>query len=145
MIEAARSEVKRAKTIAKSNYSFKLEVVVNCFPENEDVLNRSKLVSGNFPIQMLWNSRRNCEIVKFRQAEPYITTFGDETWTYFVEYTFMNLIMKSKTAIQNSRLFPVQTLTLCLPIPRTWQLWVTVLHFRVDDRKYVVNQIQLKI
>lgn len=45
----------------------------------------------------------------------------------------MNLVIKSKTAIQNSRLFPVQTLTLCLPIPRTWQLWVTVLHFRVDD------------
>ena len=34
VIEAARSEVKRARTIAISNHPFKSQVVVNLFPEN---------------------------------------------------------------------------------------------------------------
>ena len=34
------------KTIAKSNHSTRPQVVVNRFPENQDMFNRSKLVPG---------------------------------------------------------------------------------------------------
>ena len=46
VIDAAKSEMKTAKTIVKSNHSTKSQVVVNRFPENQDVFNRSKLVPG---------------------------------------------------------------------------------------------------
>ena len=46
VIVAARSEMKTAKTIVKSNHSTRQQVVVNRFPENQDVFNRSKLVPG---------------------------------------------------------------------------------------------------
>ena len=35
-----------AKTMAKSSHSIRPQVVVNRFPENQDVLNRSKLIPG---------------------------------------------------------------------------------------------------
>ena len=38
--------MKTAKTIAKSNHSTRPEVVVNRFPEHQDVFNGSKLVPG---------------------------------------------------------------------------------------------------
>lgn len=44
--EAARSDVKTANTIPKSNLSIRPQKVVNRFPENQDVFNRSKLVPG---------------------------------------------------------------------------------------------------
>ena len=46
VIEAARSEIKTAKAIAKLNHSTRPQVVVNRFPENQDVFNRSQLVPG---------------------------------------------------------------------------------------------------
>ena len=46
IIEAARSKMKTAKTIAKSNHSTRLQVVVNRFPEHRDVFNGSKFVPG---------------------------------------------------------------------------------------------------
>ena len=46
VIEAARSEVKAAKTIPKSSHCIRSQVVVNRFPENQDVFSRSKLVPG---------------------------------------------------------------------------------------------------
>ena len=46
IIEAARSKMKTAKTIAKSNHSTRPQVVVNRFPEHQDVFNGSKLVPG---------------------------------------------------------------------------------------------------
>ena len=46
VIEAARSDMKTAKTIVKSNHSTRPQVVVIRFPENQDVFNRSKLVPG---------------------------------------------------------------------------------------------------
>lgn len=46
VIEAARCEVKIAKTIVKSNHSIRPQVVVNRFPENQDVFSRPKLVPG---------------------------------------------------------------------------------------------------
>ena len=46
IIETARSKMKTAKTIAKSNHSTRPQVVVNRFPENQDVFNRSQLVPG---------------------------------------------------------------------------------------------------
>ena len=48
IIEAARSKMKTAKTIAKSNHSTRPQVVVNRFPEHQDVFNGSKLVPGKF-------------------------------------------------------------------------------------------------
>ena len=52
VIEAARSEMKTAKIIVKSNHSTRPQVVVSRFSENQDVFNRSKKV-------------------KFRKLEPY--------------------------------------------------------------------------
>ena len=46
IIEAARSKMKTAKTIAKSSHSTRPQVVVNRFPEHQDVFNGSKLVPG---------------------------------------------------------------------------------------------------
>ena len=48
IIEATRSKMKTAKTIAKSNLSTRPQVVVNYFPEDEDVFNGSKLLPGEF-------------------------------------------------------------------------------------------------
>ena len=47
VIEAARSKMKTAKTAAKSNHSTKPQVVMNRFPENQDVF--------NFPLVVLLN------------------------------------------------------------------------------------------
>ena len=47
VIEAARSKMKTAKTVAKSNHSTKPQVVMNRFPENQDVF--------NFPLVVLLN------------------------------------------------------------------------------------------
>ena len=46
VIEVARLEIKTAKAIAKLNHSTRPQVVVNRFPENQDVFNRSQLVPG---------------------------------------------------------------------------------------------------
>ena len=46
VIEAARCVVKIAKTIVKSNHSIRPQVVVNRFPEDQDVFSRPKLVPG---------------------------------------------------------------------------------------------------
>ena len=40
-IEAARSEMKTGKAIVKSNHFIRPQVVLNRFPENQDVFNRS--------------------------------------------------------------------------------------------------------
>ena len=50
IIEAARSKIKTAKTIAKSNHSIRPQVVVNRFAEHQDVFNGSKLVPGELSI-----------------------------------------------------------------------------------------------
>ena len=44
IFETARSKMKTAKTIAKLNHSTRPQVVVNYFPEHQDVFNGSKLV-----------------------------------------------------------------------------------------------------
>ena len=49
IIEAARSKMKTTKTIGKSNHSTRSQVVVNRFPEHQDVFNGSKLVPGELP------------------------------------------------------------------------------------------------
>ena len=43
VIEAAGSDMKAAKTIAKSNHSTRPQVVVKHFPENQDVFSRFEL------------------------------------------------------------------------------------------------------
>ena len=46
VFETVRSEVKTAKTIAKSNHCIRPQVVVKRLPENQDVFKRSELVPG---------------------------------------------------------------------------------------------------
>ena len=50
--------VKTAKPIAKSNHSTRPQVVVNRFPENQDVFNRSKLVPGKLSYSSAVKSTR---------------------------------------------------------------------------------------
>ena len=70
VIEAARSKMKTTKTIAKSNHSTRPQVVVNCFPEHQDVLNGSKLVPGELSytsaVKSTWlNSGKQNRIIIF--------------------------------------------------------------------------------
>ena len=70
IIEAARSKMKTAKTIAKSNHSTRPQVVVNRFPEHQDVFNGSKLVPGelsyNNAVKSTWlNSGEQNRIIIF--------------------------------------------------------------------------------
>ena len=58
VIEAARLEMKTAKTIAKLNHSTRPQVVVNRFPENQDLFIRSKLVPGDFSYSSAVKSTR---------------------------------------------------------------------------------------
>ena len=58
VLEAARSKMKTAKTIAKSNHSTRPQVVVNRIPENQDVFNRSKLVTGELSYSSAVKSTR---------------------------------------------------------------------------------------
>ena len=50
--------MKTAKAIAKSNHSTRPQVVVNHFPENQDVFNRSKLVPGELSYSRAVKSTR---------------------------------------------------------------------------------------
>ena len=59
VIEAARSEMKTAKAIAKSNHSTIPQVVVNRFPGDQNVLSRSKLVLGELSYTSAVISRLN--------------------------------------------------------------------------------------
>ena len=70
IIEAARSKMKTAKTIAKSNHSTRPQVVVNRFPEHQDVFNGSKLVPGELPynsaVKSTWlNSGEQNRMISF--------------------------------------------------------------------------------
>ena len=69
IIEAARSNMKTAKTIVKSNHSTR-QVVVNRFPDNQDVFNGSKLVPGDLSytnaVRSTWlNSGKKNRIIIF--------------------------------------------------------------------------------
>ena len=99
-IEASRSEVKTPKTIPKLNHSIRPQVAVNRFPENQDVFNRSKLVPGELPYSNAVKSTR----LNSGKLNPIIIFWI----AYFVKYTLVNLIMKSKMATQNSKLSPFQ-------------------------------------
>ena len=54
IIEAARSKMKTAKTITKSNHSTRPQVVVNRFPEHQDVFNGSGKFSYTSAIKSTW-------------------------------------------------------------------------------------------
>ena len=61
------------------------------------------------------------------------------TVTYFVKYAFMNLIMKSKMAMQNSKLSPVQT------PGKPYTMLFVILELMTYCRKHFVSWIQLQI
>ena len=70
VIEAARPKMKTAKTIAKSNHSTRTQVVVNRFPEHQDVFIGYKLVPGelsyNNAVKSTWlNSDEQNRIIIF--------------------------------------------------------------------------------
>ena len=70
IIEASRSKMKTGKTIAKLNHSTRPQVVVNHFPEHQDVFNGSKLVpeelSYNTAVKSTWlNSGKQNRIIIF--------------------------------------------------------------------------------
>ena len=70
IIETARSKMKTAKTIAKSNHSTRPQVVVNRFPEHQDVFNGSKSVPGELSysgaVKSAWsNSDKQNRIIIF--------------------------------------------------------------------------------
>ena len=51
--EAVRPEMEIEKTIAKSNHSTRPQVVVNRFPENQDMFKDLNWFLENFPMQVL--------------------------------------------------------------------------------------------
>ena len=72
VFEAPRLGVKTVKTIPKSNHSIRPKVFVNCFPENQDVFNRSKLVPQIFSYTNAMKSTR------LNSGKPiHIIIFGD--------------------------------------------------------------------
>ena len=114
IIEAVRSKMKTAKTIAKSNHSTRPQVVVNCFPEDQDVFNGSKLLPGEFyyasavKSTRLNSGKQNCMII-----------FGD---SIFCGIHFCEFNNEIKNGYEKFKTFPSaysrKNLTLCQPKPR---------------------------
>ena len=64
--------MKTVKAIAILKHSIRSKVVLNHFPENEDVVNRSKLVPGEFSYTNAAKSTRSNS-----DEQNHITIFGD--------------------------------------------------------------------
>ena len=98
--------MKTAKTIAKSNYSTTSQVVVNRFPEHQDVFNGSKLVPGELSytsaLKSTWlNSGK----------QNHIIISGDSIFRGIRLCEF-----NKEMAMQHSKLSPVQT-------PKNSRIW----------------------
>ena len=129
VIEAARSELKTAKTIVKSNHSTRPQVVVNSFPENQDVFNRSKLVPGELSYTSAVKSTRlnsgnqNCIII-----------FGDNIFRGIRVREFNNEI---KNGYAKFKTFPGsdsrEIMHYVNPIIESGNYDSAVLHFGVND------------
>ena len=125
IIEATRSEMKTAKTIVKSNHSIRPQVVVNHFPENQDVFNRSKLVPGELSYTnavkstRLNSSKQNC-----------INIFADSIFCGIRVREFKNNCAKFKTfSGSDSR----DILHYVNPTLESVNYDTAVLHFGVND------------
>ena len=98
IIEAARSKMKTAKTIAKSNHSTRPQAVVNHFPEHQDLFNGSKLVPGNLPYTSAVKSSR---LNSGKQNR--IIIFGD---TIFRGIRFREFNNETKNGYAKFKTFP---------------------------------------
>ena len=129
VIEAARSEMKTAKTIVKSNPSTKPQVGVNRFPENQDVFNRSKLVPGEFSYSSTVKSTR---INSSKQNR--IIIFGDSISRGIRVREFNN---ETKNGYAKFKTFPGpdsrEILHYVNPTLGSGNYDSTVLHFGVND------------
>lgn len=106
--------LKAAKAMAKSNHSTRPQVVVNCFPEDQDVFNGSKLLPGEFyyasavKSTRLNSGKQNCMII-----------FGD---SIFCGIHFCEFNNEIKNGYEKFKTFPSaysrKNLTLCQPKPR---------------------------
>ena len=101
IIEAARTKMKTAKTIAKSSHSTGPQVVANRFAEHQDLFNGSKLV----PTELSYTSAVKSTRLNSGK-ENRIIVFGDGM---ICGKCFCEFIMKSKLAMQNSKLSPLKT------------------------------------
>ena len=129
VIEAARLEMKTAKTIVKSNHSTRPQVVVNRFPENQDVFNRSKLV----PWELSYTSAvKSTRLNSGKQNR--IITFGDSKFRGIHVREFNNEIKngyaKFKTFLgPDSR----EILYYVNPTLESGNYDAAILHFGVND------------
>ena len=129
IIEAARSKMKTAKTIAKSNHSTRPQVVVNRFPEHQDVFNGSKLVPGELSytsaVKSTWlNSGKQNRII----------IFGDSIFRGIRSHEFNNEIKNGYTKFKT---FPSagsrEILHYVNPNLEPGNYDSAVLHFEVND------------
>ena len=129
VIEAARSEMKTAKTIVKSNHSTRPQVVVNRFPENQDVFNRSKLVLGELSFTSAVKSTR---LISGKQNDVII--FGDSVFRGIRVREFNNEIKNGYTKFKT---FPGsdsrEILHYVNPTIESGNYDSAVLHFGVND------------
>ena len=129
VIEAARSEMKTAKTIVKSNHSTRPQVVVNRFPENQDVFNRSKLVPGELSYTSAVKSTR---LNSGKQDR--IIIFGDSIFLGIRVREFNNEI---KNSYAKFKTFPRsdsrEILHYVNPTLESGNYDSAVLHFGVND------------
>ena len=129
VIEAARSEMKTAKTIVKSNHSTRPQVVVNRFPENQDVFNRSKLVPGELSYTSAVKSTR---LNSGKQDR--IIIFGDSIFRGIRVREFNNEI---KNSYAKFKTFPSsdsrEILHYVNPTLESGNYDSAVLHFGVND------------
>ena len=121
--------MKTAKTIVKLNHSTRPQVVVNRFPENQDVFNRSKLVPGELSYTSAMKSTR---LNSGRQNR--IIIFGDSIFRGIRVREFNNEI---KNGYAKFKTFPGSDSREILhnvnPILESGNYDPAVLHFGVND------------
>ena len=129
VIEAARSEMKTANTIVKSNHSTRPQVVVNRFPENQDVFNRSKLVPGELSYTRAVKSTR---LNSGKQNS--IIIFGDSIFRGIRVREFNNEIKNGYTKFKTfSGSGSREILHYVNPTQESGSYDSAVLHFAVND------------
>ena len=135
--------MKTAKTIAKSKRSTRPQVVVNRFPENKDVFNRSKLAPGELSyISAMKSTMLNSD------KQNRIIIFGDSIFRGICVREFNDEI---KNGYAKFKTFPGSDSREILPYVNSTlesgNYDTAVLHFGLMTycRKHLVSQIQLEI
>ena len=135
--------MKTAKTIAKSKRSTRPQVVVNRFPENKDVFNRSKLAPG----ELSYTSAMKSTMLNSGKQNR-IIIFGDSIFRGICVREFNDQI---KNGYAKFKTFPGSDSREILPYVNSMlesgNYDTAVLHFGLMTycRKHLVSQIQLEI